>query len=102
MYARIGRGRFRTEDSAAIIQIAQESLETYRRAQGFRGVTFLYDRAGGWGFVVSQWATRADAEATVELLRPTTERFAAYAADTAQPVPDVSGPLPLFEIVAQA
>ena len=102
MYARVGRGRFRPEQSEAVIQIAQDSLATYRRASGFRGVTYLYDRGSGWGVAMSLWDTAADAAAVVEALRPTLEQFAAHYAEGAQTAPDVVGPLPIFEVIAQA
>jgi len=102
MYARLARARFRPERSEEVIQIAQESLETYRRAHGFKGVTYLYDRASGWGFALSQWETAADAEAVVAQLRPTVAAFAAHGVDGGQAAPDVAGPLPIFEVVAQA
>ena len=101
MYARLDRGRFRPECSEEVIQIAQESMEAYRRAQGFQGVTYLYDRTSGWGFALSQWETAADAEAVVVQLRPTVDAFARHRAKATADPPDVSGPLPIFEIIAE-
>ena len=105
MYARIGRARFRPEQSEEVIRVAQESLETFRRIDGFGGVTYLYDRTSGWGVAVQLWETQAAADAAPEKLRPVLDQFAPYFAEAAQSTPgsfDVIGPLPTFEVVAQA
>lgn len=105
MFARIARARFRPEESEEVIRVARESLNTFKRLPGFQRVTYLYDRASGWGFAISLWASEEDATASIVGLTDVVEEFAPYWAQepTAEsPTFDVIGQLPTFEVIAEA
>lgn len=80
MFARIGRARFRPEESEEVIRVARESLDTLKRLPGFQRMTYLYDRASGWGFAISLWAREEDA-ASVTGLTDVVEELAPYWAE---------------------
>ena len=102
MYSRIGRAKFRTDESEAVIGIAQEGAAAFRSQPGFQSVTYLYDRSSGWGFAVSHWDTREHAEAASEATRDIAAKFQQYRSNPGEPPDTVEGMLPTFEVVAQA
>ena len=104
MFARIGRLRFRPGHREEVIRIARESLPIFRSLAGFERVTYLYDDASGWGFVLSLWTTAEHADASDAPLTGVAEQFAAYGAgdlddDEAHAV---IGRLPTLEVIAEA
>ncbi len=102
MYSRIARAKFDTTKSEDVIKVAKEAVGTTKRLSGFRSVTYHYDRASGWGFAVSMWDTKEQADAAAEKLRSVNEAFAPYRTNKQHQTADVvAGPLPSFEVVAQ-
>lgn len=102
MYSRIARAKFDTTKSEDVIKVAKEAVGTAKRLSGFRSVAYHYDRESGWGFSVSIWDTKEQADAATEKLRSVAEAFAPYRTNKQQQTADtVEGPLPCFEVVAQ-
>jgi len=64
MYARVVSGQFQLDKVDEGIAICQSMERTWQQQQGFQGADLLVDRTTGKGISISNWATRADLEAT--------------------------------------
>ncbi len=101
MYSRIARARFRPETAEEVIKVAKDSIGTFQKLPGFQSVIYHYDRVSGWGFSISLWETKEQADAAMEGLRSVTEAFAPLRVSQ-QPTGDpLEGALPTFEVIAQ-
>jgi hypothetical protein len=102
MFAGVQRARFLPEHGDDVIRVAQQSLDTLREMPGLQRMTYLYDRASGWGFAISLWTSEGDARAVGERLTDIRDQFAPYwAGDIGSAVHDVTGTLPSFEVIAE-
>ena len=78
MFAHISRGRFLPEHSEEIIRVSRESLDALTHVPGCHRVTAFYDRASGWGFVVSLWWSEEQARDASRALADMGKRMAPY------------------------
>src|SRR5215218_3988094 len=105
MYARIARAKFLPEQSDEVVEVAGQCLAVFQQQPGFQQMTYYYDRASGWGIAAGHWDTVAHADAATAAAQRTLDRFIPLFDEPARSAAgsfDFSGPLPLFEIIAQA
>ncbi len=102
MFASVQRARFGPEQSEDVIRVARASLDTLRDMPELQRMTYLYDRASGWGFAISTWTSEEDARAVDERLADIADQFAPYwAGDIGSDVHDVTSSLPSFEVIGE-